>query len=212
MAKMKKKAASGNSKKRAGAPSASKAKPSSAKAKKPSPSKVKKPVAPANMEQEVVKAEPVVKLPKSPFNAKEKKEYRDRLFKMRERLTGQIDFLVTDNLSRSPHDSEVDFRSEEAGTDNFERDFALNRASLGQDTIFEIDQALNRIEMDSFGVCELCEKLIEKPRLAALPQSRLCIKCKSKLEVGRNRFRSFDSQALFPAVEKTGAEAGTEEE
>ena len=175
-------------------------------------SKAGKPVAPAKPAKQVPETEPVAKLPKSPFSAKEKKEYRDRLFKMREQLTGQIDFLVTDNLSRSPSDNEVDFRSEEAGTDNFERDFALNRASLDQDTIFEIDEALNRIEIDSFGVCESCEKPIEKPRLAALPHSRLCIKCKSKFEVGRNRFRSFDSQALFPTVEKTSAESGSEEE
>ena len=151
-------------------------------------------------------------LPKSPFSAREKKEYRLRLMRMRDIMTGQIDFLVTDNLNRSANDNDLDFRSEEAGTDHFDRDFALNRAGLNQDTVFEIDQAINRIEMNTFGVCESCEKPIEKRRMSALPYSRLCIKCKAAMESDRTRFRSFDSQALFPAVDKTGPEPGPEEE
>ena len=189
------------------------------KAKKPSVSgagkhshKAKKTVSPAGPARTEAAAGKVAKTPRSPFSAKEKKEYRDRLMKMRDRLTGQIDFLVTDNLSRSPNDNEMDFRSEEAGTDNFERDFALNRASLNQDTIFEIDEALNRIEMNTFGVCEACEKPIEKPRISALPYSRLCLKCKATFEAGRSRYRSFDSRGLFPTAEKPGAEPGAEEE
>lgn len=58
------------------------------------------------------------------------------------------EFLATDNLSRSDKDNDVSYRSEEQGTDNFDRDFALNRVSLDQDIIFEIDEALNRLALE----------------------------------------------------------------
>ena len=76
-----------------------------------------------------------------------KRELREKLVRLRERITGQINFLAADNLSRTQKDAEVDFRSEEQGTDNFDRDFALNRVSLEQDIVFEIDEALNRIKI-----------------------------------------------------------------
>ncbi|MDO9542004.1 MAG: TraR/DksA family transcriptional regulator, partial [Kiritimatiellia bacterium] len=103
-----------------------------------------------------------------------KRELREKLLRLRERITGQINFLAADNLSRTPKDAEVDFRSEEQGTDNFDRDFALNRVSLEQDIVFEIDEALNRIRIGTFGACESCGGPIEKARIIALPYSRMC--------------------------------------
>lgn len=150
---------------------------------------------------------------KSPMNAQERKEMRERLLRLRDRITGQINFLATDNLNRKQDDAEVDFRSEEQGTDNFDRDFALNRVSLDQDTIFEIDEAINKIQIGAYGLCENCAKAIEKARLKALPYSRMCVACQSKAEAGRKRFRPFDSSAtLFPTGDKAAAEAAAEDE
>jgi DnaK suppressor protein len=141
-----------------------------------------------------------------------KRELREKLLRLRERITGQINFLAADNLSRTPKDAEVDFRSEEQGTDNFDRDFALNRVSLEQDIVFEIDEALNRIKIGTFGACESCGGPIEKARLIALPYSRMCIGCQSKLETGRKKFRSFETAALFPNADKAVPEMASEEE
>lgn len=141
-----------------------------------------------------------------------KRELREKLMRLRERITGQINFLAADNLSRTQKDAEVDFRSEEQGTDNFDRDFALNRVSLEQDIVFEIDEALNRIKIGTYGACESCGGPIEKPRILALPYSRMCVGCQSKLETGRKKFRSFETAALFPNADKTVPETASEEE
>ena len=146
------------------------------------------------------------------FRANIKRELREKLVRLRERITGQINFLAADNLSRTQKDAEVDFRSEEQGTDNFDRDFALNRVSLEQDIVFEIDEALNRIKIGTYGACESCGRPIEKARMMALPYSRTCIKCQSKLETGHKKFRSFETAALFPNADKTVPEVASEEE
>jgi len=157
------------------------------------------------------KPAPVAALSKIKIPAKFRPVY-DALGRLRERVVRQINFLATDNLNRTPNDAELDFRSEEQGTDNFDRDFALNRVSLDQDIIFEIDEALNRIQLGTYGVCESCNHAIEKARMAALPYSRMCIKCQSKSEVGRKHLRSFEAGALFPNLDKVAAEVPGEDE
>lgn len=146
------------------------------------------------------------------FSADIKRELREKLVRLRERITGQINFLAADNLSRTQKDAEVDFRSEEQGTDNFDRDFALNRVSLEQDIVFEIDEALNRIKIGTYGACESCGGPIEKARMVALPYSRMCVGCQSKSETGRKKFRSFETAALFPNADKAVPELASEEE
>ena len=48
----------------------------------------------------------------------------------------------------------------DSGTDNFDRDFALSLLSSDQDAIYEIEEALKRIERKTYGICELTGKPI----------------------------------------------------
>ena len=123
-------------------------------------------------------------------------EYKTILEKVRDRVIDEIQFLAGDNLNRSPRESSGDlssysFHMADQGTDNFDREFALNLVSSEQDVLYEIDDALRRIEMGTYGVCEGCHKAIEKPRLMALPFAKMCIVCKSEAEKGKTRFRPF---------------------
>jgi DnaK suppressor protein len=123
-------------------------------------------------------------------------DYKVILEKVRDRVVDEIRFLAGDNLNRSPRDSTGDLSSyslhmADQGTDNFDREFALNLVSSEQDVLYEIDDALRRVEMGTYGVCEGCNKAIEKARLMALPFAKLCIICKSEAEKGKTRFRPF---------------------
>jgi RNA polymerase-binding transcription factor DksA len=123
-------------------------------------------------------------------------EYKTILEKVRDRVVDEIQFLAGDNLNRSPRESSGDlssysFHMADQGTDNFDREFALNLVSSEQDALYEIDDALRRIEMGTYGVCEGCNKAIEKARLMALPFAKMCIVCKSEAEKGKTRFRPF---------------------
>jgi RNA polymerase-binding transcription factor DksA len=70
----------------------------------------------------------------------------------------------------------------DSGTDNFDRDFALSLLSADQDAIYEIEEALKRIERGTYGVCELTNKPIPKARLDAIPWTRFTVEAQAQLE------------------------------
>ena len=70
----------------------------------------------------------------------------------------------------------------DSGTDNFDRDFALSLLSADQDAVYEIEEALKRIEKGSYGVCELTGKTIPKARLDAIPWTRFTVEAQAQLE------------------------------
>ena len=70
----------------------------------------------------------------------------------------------------------------DAGTDNYNRDFALGLLSAEQDAVYEIDEALNRIRNGKYGVCELTGKAIEAARLQAIPWTRFNAASERQLE------------------------------
>lgn len=124
---------------------------------------------------------------KSPVDKKSLDVLKEALIKMRDRLTGQITALADDSLKY------IDDASSEDRTDDFDREFALNLVSSEHDSVFEINNALRRIDEGTYGVCDACSCPIEKPRLQALPFARMCVKCQSEQEKGRVRFRPFGS-------------------
>ena len=70
----------------------------------------------------------------------------------------------------------------DAGTDTFDRDFALGMLSSEQDALYEIDEALNRIRDGTYGICELTGKPIESRRLEAIPWTRFNAAAEKQLE------------------------------
>ena len=115
------------------------------------------------------------------FSDKDLNLFRKELLALRDRLTGQVARMRQDSLKR---DDEVN--PEEDGTDAFDRLFALERVGTDQDRIFTIDEAIRAINEGTYGACESCGNLIEKPRLHALPFAKNCIKCQSEMERARN--------------------------
>ena len=154
---------------------------------------------PAGVVKSATKANPVVKVKttgkpvsvkakiphKSPLDKKSLEGLKEALIKMRDRLSGQISAIADDSLKY------IDDASSEDRTDDFDREFALNLVSSEHDNVFEIDNALRRIEEGAYGLCDGCGCAIEKPRLQALPFARMCVKCQSEQEKGRSRFRPF---------------------
>ena len=70
-------------------------------------------------------------------------------------------------------------------TEAFEqaRDLSV-RARLG-DTLIDVEEALSKFELGSYGVCENCGAKIDWARLEAKPAARLCISCKRRSDFGR---------------------------
>ena len=123
------------------------------------------------------------------FTKKQLKEQLNRLLDLRERVTGEISSINRDSLSQNERDPSLS----DQGTDTFDREFALNQLSSEQDILFEIDEAIRRIENGTYGICEMTNEQINIERLEALPYVRHSIKAQSELEKGHHRYRPFGS-------------------
>lgn len=140
-------------------------------------------------------------------------KYRMLLLDLRDHLIDGVNFLASDNLKRSSRDasgelSGYSLHMADAGTDNFDREFALSLVSSEQEALYEIEEALKRMEHGSFGTCEICEKSIPSERLEAVPFARMCVPCQSGVE--RDRRRPTQPTAVFS--ESGDEEAGENEE
>ena len=104
----------------------------------------------------------VVALKQVKWPAAELKEFRATLHKLRDRAEDGVKFLSGDNLQL---------------------------VSSGQESLYAVNAALQRLELGSYGACEECHELIAKVRLLAQPFAKLCIKCQSQAEKGKLRYR-----------------------
>jgi RNA polymerase-binding transcription factor DksA len=83
----------------------------------------------------------------------------------------------------------------DAGTDTFDRDFALSLVSSEQEALAEIEAAIKRIHLGTYGVCEVTQKPIAKDRLLAVPFTRYSTEAQKQVE--RHSHRSVQRGGLF---------------
>jgi RNA polymerase-binding transcription factor DksA len=106
-------------------------------------------------------------------------KYYNRLLELREQLLHQMNGLAKESAQELPGYS---LHMADSGTDNFDRDFALSLLSSDQDAVYEIEEALKRIEKKTYGVCELTGKTIPRARLEAIPWTRFTVDAQAQLE------------------------------
>jgi DnaK suppressor protein len=106
-------------------------------------------------------------------------KYYATLMDLRERLIAQMNGLAKESAEEM---SSYSLHMADSGTDNFDRDFALSLLSSDQDAMYEIEEALKRIEKNTYGVCELTGKAIPRARLEAIPWTRFTVEAQAQLE------------------------------
>jgi DnaK suppressor protein len=106
-------------------------------------------------------------------------KFYQHLLELREQLIRQMNGLAKESAQEMPGYS---LHMADSGTDNFDRDFALSLLSSDQDAIYEIEEALKRIEKNTYGTCELTGKPIPKSRLEAIPWTRFTVQAQAQLE------------------------------
>jgi len=106
-------------------------------------------------------------------------KFYERLMELRDQLIRQMNGLAKESAQEMAGYS---LHMADSGTDNFDRDFALSLLSSDQDAIYEIEEALKRIEKNTYGICELTGKPIPKTRLEAIPWTRFTVQAQAQLE------------------------------
>jgi RNA polymerase-binding transcription factor DksA len=118
---------------------------------------------------------------------------RQRLLELRDELVEAMDGVTVEIRSgaNGGDTSGSGMHQGDAGSDAYDRDFALSMLSKEQDALYEIDAALRRIDKGTYGICEMSGEKILKARLEAIPFARLTVECQAawEKENGSQRFR-----------------------
>jgi DnaK suppressor protein len=143
------------------------------------------------------------------------RQQRERLLALRDAMLDSMMGVAQDNLRSRAEGSEASafgMHQADAGSDAYDRDFALSLLSQEQDALYEIDEALKRIELGTYGVCEMSSKQIPKARLEAIPFARFTVECQSQLERQKKNQRARQSvTSLFGLTDDEGGDSDDEE-
>src|SRR3984893_6247782 len=146
-----------------------------------------------------------------PFTRKQ----QEKLLQLRDAMVDSMAGVAQDTLRSRAEGSEAPafgMHQADAGSDAYDRDFALSLLSQEQDALYEIDPALKRIELGTYGICEISGKHIPRARLKAIPLARFTVECQSQLEKQNKMSRVRQSvTSLFGLTDDEGGD-GEEEE
>ncbi len=156
---------------------------------------------------------PVAKPSAGPDLKKVKPEWQGfylNLLELRAQLVKQMSGLAAESAQELAGYS---LHMADSGTDNFDRDFALSLLSSDQDAVYEIEEALKRIERKTYGICELTGKPIPKARLEAIPWTRFTVEAQAQLErEGALKSRRLGTLGTIDSVGTNTEVEGEEEE
>jgi len=129
------------------------------------------------------------------------KKQRQRLRDLQDELMDAMYGVQQEALRNGPSGNDSSgsgMHQGDAGSDAYDRDFALNLLSKEQDAVQEIHAALERIVAGTYGICGISGKRIPQARLEAIPFARLTVECQSQWEQENpnRKFRSSDAIGL----------------
>ncbi len=146
-----------------------------------------------------------------PFLRKQK----SKLLQLRDTLLDSMMGVSRDTLRSRAEGSEASafgMHQADAGSDAYDRDFALSLLSQEQDALYEIEEALKRVDAGTYGTCEMSGKPIPHARLEAIPFARFTVECQTQIEKQKKALRVRQPvTSLFGLTDEEGGE-GEEED
>ena len=126
---------------------------------------------------------------KSHLSAADTEHFKQLLLKKRKEILINVSEIEDEALKKSRLDATGDLSSmpihmADIGTDNYEQEFALGLMDSERKLLREIDDALERIEEGTYGICEGTGKQIPKARLEAQPWARYSVEYAREMEQG----------------------------
>ncbi len=109
--------------------------------------------------------------------------FKDLLLKKKKKAQKNLQYLkstVLDSTTKeaSGDHSSYSFHMADQGTDAMEREKAFMFAARDEKFIKQIDEALERIDNETYGICRVTGKLIQKERLKAVPTTTISVDAK----------------------------------
>lgn len=117
----------------------------------------------------------------TPFSDEELEHFRAIILKKREASENELNALqatLKDLGENNSDDSAYSFHMADAGTDAQEREKTYVLMNRTKKFLKYLDDALERINNKTYGVCKVTGKAISKGRLEAVPHTQLSIEAK----------------------------------
>ena len=131
----------------------------------------------------IVKEKPVKVVPVKAYGERDLKRFKELILEKKKETMEELETLkesimdvttgeyVSENSTYSLH--------MEQGTDAMEREKTFLFASRGSKFVNQLDDALERIEEGTYGLCRVCQLLVPKERLEAVPTAQTCAEYKN---------------------------------
>src|SRR6266849_4256881 len=122
------------------------------------------------------------------------KSAREKLLEMRRQVLREIsnDLKQGREGAKDEGMDTYDLASEER-----DREISFILTDREREKVNAIQEALDRIDDGSYGVCESCESEIAEGRLEALPFTRLCVNCQSDREKEAKTMKRFEEDRTY---------------
>ena len=111
--------------------------------------------------------------------ARFKKRLEDMKIEMQQYVRGASEDVKVSGESKGYSQHQAD-----EGTDDFDRTINLEVTGKEYQILRQIDRALEKIEENTYGVCDISEEEIPLARLEAIPYATMTVKAQEKFEKG----------------------------
>ena len=139
--------------------------------------------------------------PKTPYKAAFIKKQQQKLWDLRDDIMDAMAGVTRDTLRSDNGGNDASgsgMHQADAGSDAYDRDFALKLLASEQDSLHEIESALKRIEQGYYGVCEMTGDKIGQPRLEAMPFCRYTVEYQAQIEREQALVGKLNTRPLEP--------------
>ncbi len=121
------------------------------------------------------------------FTKKQLEFFKNKLLTEKQRVLEEMDELQQSNLKQSISDSageisRYSYHLGDVASLSYGREFSMGLAERQQKYLEQIDEALQRIEEGTYGICKVTGELIDVERLEEVPVAKYSVKGKELME------------------------------
>ena len=125
----------------------------------------------------------MVRLKVMPLSKTQIEQFRDRLIEMRSHLTHTLEG-TTREVKRPDEATGYTQHQADQGTDDFDRTISLEITGKEYNLLRQIERALEKIDENTYGVCDVSGEEIPIARLEAVPYATMTVKSQELFEKG----------------------------
>ncbi len=107
-------------------------------------------------------------------------KFKQVLLAKRRTLLSGVQGSKAKSLEASSSDGIQDIADQASSA--YTKEFLLSIGDTERRMLAQVDEALEKIRQETYGLCEVCGEMIGERRLEALPFAKLCINCQEEEE------------------------------